>query len=334
VDGTDGQVLVYRPKFYFRWWKEGDYEYHIIGESRFFGAQVWPDFLNADGSEKDHIFISAFEGVWWDATDTSYKDHDGSTVADSNNDKLGSVAGFKPITYQTRNEFRKLSANRGTGWHQYGHYHHEMLFLLYLTEYADFDSQAQIPGYTEGGGWDYGKVRTTGRTLSLGNASGSITADATLDADAIALGGITADSTVIANSYRGVENFYGHIWKWTDGINVQFAGDPLLGRVYLSSNPDDWADDTVTDYEDSGWDLPGSNGYVNETWPGSFLAKSVGGSSSTFLCDYFYQPSAAGWRVVSVGGPLASGATAGVGLRYSNGVSGYRSSAFGGRLAA
>ena len=334
LDGTDGQVMVYRPKFYFRWWKDGDYEYHIVGESQFFGSAVWPDFLNADGSEKDHVFLSAFEGVWWDATDSSYKDHNGSTVADSNKDKLGSVAGFKPMTYQTRNEFRKMAANRGTGWHQYGHFHHEMLFLLYLTEYADFDSQAQIPGFTEGSSWNYGKVRTTGRTTSLGNASGSVYADATTDADAIALGGVTADTTVIANSYRGVENWYGHIWKWTDGININWSAE-LLGRVYLSSNPEDWADDTVTEYTDSGWDLPGANGYVSETHEGSFLAKSTsGGSSSTFLCDYFYQPSAAGWRVVCVGGGLSSGAFAGVGDRASLYDSGYRYSYIGGRLAA
>jgi hypothetical protein len=334
IDGTDGQVMVRFAKTYYRIWEDGDYQYFVIGENEFLGSELWPDFYDTNGEELDEISVGAFDAVWCD--DGTYKDHDGATEASTSADSIGSVAGFTPITYQTRAQFRLLARNIGQDWSQLGNSHHELAWLYYLTEYADWDSQTQIPGYTESSAFDYAYTRKTGRTACLGNASGSIYANETDDADLIAASiGITAGTSAIANSYRGIENFFGHIWKWLDGVNVQFAGDPLSGRVYTAANPEDWADDTTTGYEDTGMDLPGSSGYVSELHPGSLMPKSSsGGDSDVFMCDYYYASASAGWRIMHVGGHLTHGARAGVGFRSAAYNSGSRSASFGGRLAA
>jgi hypothetical protein len=334
IDGTDGQVMTRLAKTYVKMWEEGDYQYFVIGENQFMGGELWPDFYDTDGNELDEISVAAFEGVWCD--DGVYKDHDGATSASTSADSMGSVAGFTPLTYQTRSQFRTLAKNVGQDWSQYGNHHHELLWLYHLIEYASWDSQVTIPGYTEATAWDYAYTRKTGRTASLGNQSGSVYANETDDADLIAADiGIAAGTSVIANSYRGVENFYGHIWKWLDGININFTGDPLAGRVYTTDDPEDWADDTTSGYDDTGLDLPGSTGYVSELYPGSLLPESVsGGSSDTFMCDYCYAPSSGGWRVMIVGGALTHGAHAGVGSRGAGNGSAARGASVGGRLAA
>ena len=46
---------------------------------------------------------------------------------------------------------------------------------------------------------------------------------------------LVADDQIVANSYRGVENIFGHIWKWLDGINIyNQTGDC---HVYTCTDP-------------------------------------------------------------------------------------------------
>ena len=114
-------------------------------------------------------------------------------------------------------------------------------------------------------------------------------------------------------TYRGIENFFGNIWKWVDGFNVND------GIPYVSNTETDFADDTATAYyrlEDtggSGITLPqGSNDYqsILEQIKDGFLPSALGGSSSTYITDYYYQ--AAGWRVARLGGAASDGLDAGV----------------------
>jgi len=214
-------------------------------------------------------------------------------------DVLGSVSGKAPMNYGTRANFRAAADNRGTGWRQFDFYLASAIQLLYLVEYADFYSQSMIGnGLTDwAAGWpawnNSNPIETTGNS----NSDGDVTAN-TSGGDA------TAGSYM---SYRGIENWYGHIWKWVDGFNIN-------GNVpYFSNTDTDFADDTATNYDDPSITLPNSNEYQNtlEQIDEGFLPASVGspGTATTKITDYYYQ--ASGWRVAPLGGNASYGASAG-----------------------
>jgi len=202
-----------------------------------------------------------------------------------------------------RAEFRAIALNRGVGWRQQDFYLVSAIQLLYITEYASWNSQSVIGmGRTElsGGTWVKDSyIGVTGKSNGSGNATANT-------------GGNTNDAYM---SYRGIENFYGNIWKWVDGFNIND------GIPYVSNVETDFADDTDTNYyrlEDtggSGITLPqGVNDYQKtlEQIKDGFLPSAVGdgATSSTYITDYYYQ--AAGWRVAVLGGDANDGLVAGV----------------------
>ena len=124
--------------------------------------------------------------------------------------------------------------------------------------------------------------------------------------------------------YRGVENVFGHIWKFVDGININ------TNIVYKCSTPAQFADDTQTNYTLIGT-APNANGYISRLLYGSIIPSDlVGGSSSTYMCDYYYQSS--GWRVAAWGGPLNNGASAGLWYAIFHYSSGDAYASIGARL--
>ena len=223
------------------------------------------------------------------------------TEKDFVNDILCSVSGKAPINDLTRANGRTIAAVRGTGWRQQDYDLISAIQLLYLVEYADFYSQSMIGnGLTDwaGGTWDawndYNPIETTGNSNGDGNATAN-----TSGGD-----GVTGSYM----SYRGIENFWGHIWKLCDGININ------NNAPYVSNNDTDFADDTVTNYTDLGITIANdaASGYQNtlEQQDRGFLpATCTGATSTTKVTDYYWQ--AAGWRVVMLGGNANYGASAG-----------------------
>jgi len=294
LDGTDGQVMVEIPRYYFKYAYSGTVHTWEISNVLLPGFSVHPAFVRA-GVEVPHRYMGAYEGF-----------KDGSNV-------LSSESGRAPAHTATRANFRTYAAARGTGWSQQDFYLSSAIQLLYLIEYADFDSQTMIgEGNTKYAAWPGSPPSTTG----LSNGDGNSTNNAST------AGGAATDYM----TYRGVENFYGHIWKFVDGININ---DNV---PYACQDPADFADDTATAYTSLGVTLVAANGYQNtlEQISGGFLPASVGASSSTKLCDYYYQ--AAGWRVCRLGGSADYGLDAGAFDWVAAVDSAYSHSKVGGRL--
>lgn len=121
-------------------------------------------------------------------------------------------------------------------------------------------------------------------------------------------------------SYRGVENFFGGIWEWIDGINLKGTGSGE--KVYII-RPDslNYADDTTTNYLDTGIILPNTNDWIksfayspNYDW--ILMPGEVGGSgdSSLPIGDYFYQTTnldSNSWKCALLGGSWYGGLNAG-----------------------
>ena len=339
IDGTDGQVMVRIPSFHYVIQNDGtDYAYFLISrnpfsfylpvEDRYIESAIHPFFMPV-GVFNSYMYYSAFEGVLYHSGANVGGDGAGQWVS---GDKIRSVAGYKPLTYESRSTFRTGCAD-GV-FNQLSYWANEAITLLYLTEYKSWNSQSKIPGYTEDAAFVFADdVCKTGITKSLGNASGSIlwqNADVGLRC--------TGDQTglYVANSFRGIENFYGHIWKWVDGININYIGSPLTeAPIYVCNNPSQFADDTATNYTDSGLDMPLVGGYQKDIANGTLIPTTVdGGSSSTFLTDYFYASAGAGWRALLSGGGLTGGAYAGCAYRNTSNTASYRYAILGGRSVA
>ena len=346
LDGTDGSVMVQWPRFWYKIFSDGTNTYMIVStvartvrkpsDGTLVELEVHPWFLEG-GVERDYAYVGAFEGVLYDASAGAYIDGTGAVIYAAG-DKIHSVYGYKPAAYVNRTEFRAACADGSL--HQIGYWGREALILLFFTWAKTLNSQVALPGYTEAAftaGWTYNKVNRTGITAGLGNACGSVAWQDAPDALRTAHAELAANpDTIIANSFFGVENLFGHIWEWCDGINIQYIGNPLTdAEVYISNNPGSWADDTQSGYTDLGIDLPLTSQWQKSLHDGTLLPKTAtGGSGSTYLCDYFYASTAAGWRALLSGGGLYSGAYAGVACRYAFSAASNRHSDVGGRSAA
>lgn len=275
IDGSDGNVMVEIPKFWYKYEHvSGVHKWSISPEVES-GYEVHPAFIRG-GVEKDYRYYPAYEGF-------------------NLSGKLISGSGRIPTVSQTRAQFRILAAANGAGWSQIDWNLLVAVQLLYLTEYADFNSQAMI-GRGNDTGSDY--TMTTGGSNSIGNASSLSTNNDTW------------------MSYRGIENWYASMFKFIDGVNVQER------KYFINSNPATFADDVFTgDYVDSGITSVATNGYVSNLVPSKkgFVASAVAGSDSTYIPDYFYQ--AAGSMVVLFGGAADRGLSAGGFSLYASGVS-------------
>ena len=108
-------------------------------------------------------------------------------------------------------------------------------------------------------------------------------------------------------SYRGVENPFGHIWKWTDGCKclIQSEADGGLSEFYVCDDPAAFTSSGTTNYELRG-NLPRKEGEI--------MPLEVGAGSTTYFCDYFYTnipASGVSERGVLFGGDAIHGAVAG-----------------------
>lgn len=333
-DGSNGQVMVEQPKF---WYKvvplvlekrgkvelknsegevtatfDGDYDitrkvrYYVSGHPKS-GFKVHPAFIK-DGKELDKIYVSAFEASVYDASASKYITDD-MLAADTAADKLSSIAGVKPVsgnkTNLTRNGARQLAHNRGAGWEQSTVQAVTATELLFLIEYGNFNTQADIGSGNVNRQWLEDGINwsgLTGATSSLGNASGMV--PVTVDGQTEG----AAKQTLNMVSYRGEENFWGDIWTWMDGLNHYKT------EIYIADHG--FKDDTGdTPYEFALHCSP-TEGFVSafsydEKYDWLFCAGETVGNNALPVSDYFYVNPTYGWLVAILGGCWDSGLNAG-----------------------
>lgn len=354
-DGSNGQVMVYQPKFYYLVCpleydrQETGYGYHLrkanyyVSETQRAGFKLHPAFYDKNGNEVDYILMSAYEGCIYDTSANAYLKND-EQVMDASKDKFSSIAGARPASgvsqNLTRPNIEQMAQNRGECWHSLGIKTASMEQLLMIVEMGMMNLQTAIGQGVVNLPWTTGSDTTssyagaTGSTASLGNGTGRATETTTYE------GGVATKNTADGKTsicYRGIENFWGNIWKFAYGINFYCeVGKPFLGYVCKDFN---YAESKRTDnYENIGFALPSENGYVsamgystNYDW--LFLPSEVKGNSSLPVGDYYYQNNTwDGYRIALLGGSWTYGSTAG-GFYWhlTNGV-GSRSRNVGGRL--
>lgn len=233
-----------------------------------------------------------------------------------------------PVTNFTRDQFRQAARKRGSGWEMYTYGAHKTLFWLFAVEYATlnsqkpFNAQKDANGFSQGG-LGLGPTQMTdwanfnnanplipcGYTNEFGNSSGEKAYVVKNSSDG-------THATLMANRYRGIENPFGHIWKYTDGANIQVTtGDTGLSILWTTDDPSNFSDTSYTGYDKKG-NICRTNSYAKKMLlgeDGDIVATEVGGSSSTYWCDYYATNTSANrMQVIQVGGNADSETSAGL----------------------
>lgn len=191
---------------------------------------------------------------------------------------LASYSGTTPSVSKTRSTFRDYARNMASGfqlrdiaaWCAYD--------LLYLVEYADWEGQKKIAQ----GLVNNPSVNKTGLTDAMVYHTGRAN---------------SSDNSAV--QYRWIENPWGNVREWVDGINFQNR------TAYICTDPTKYADDTTANYTSTGVTLSSTTGWIkglglSTDFPWAYLPNEPGGSSTTYIPDYMY--SGGGWRVLNVGG--------------------------------
>ena len=257
------------------------------------------EYINISQSKRDGYFEHIGSGKYIGAYETSSNKYSKSGVA--------------PTASQTRATFRTNAASKGAGWSQTTPYVWSAVTMLYLVEFASNDSQGKIGrGYCDGNS----AAINTGSCDSVPNLTGRPA-------------GTDGKTGVV---YRGIENPWGNIWEFVDGIN--FNG----GTYYVCTDSSKFADDTSTNYIQLNYSGSASWGSsyitklgVDERYPWAMLPEAAGsGSPTTYFGDGVW--SASGWRVLRRGGRWSSGSLDGLFASDLDGDSSGSGSIYGSRL--
>ena len=348
LDGSQGQVMVEIPRHFRKFETDGN----VI--------RVKLSLLPLGGfHEVPEMYVSAYEATVQRSTTTlasvcnTDADYRGGNNDSSRDGTYRTMLGM-PATNISLKTLRTYARNRGSvEWNCNLYSLHKMLWWLFAVEYANFNSQADFNaaldenGYHQGGlgagvtTWDgtswnnyngYYPLVPCGVTNSLGNHTG------TVDYNVIGSDGSTVKTFAVPR-YRGVENPFGHIWKWTDGCKsiIQSGASGALSKFYVCEDPAKFTASGVGNYDYRG-DLPRKEGYVKALIlgeDGEIMPLEVGGGSTTYFCDYFYTnipSSGEAERGVLFGGCADSGAKAGFVSAHTHNAPTNANAPFGSRL--
>ena len=349
LTGKDGQYMVELPNMYVRFEMDGNKCRHLQSTQPLPGFHLW---------RKD--YVSAIEATVQRSTsklaavcsmDADYRGGNN----DASRDGTAKTQLGMPATSISLTNFRAYARKRGsTEWNCNLYHTHRKLWWLFAVEYANFNSQAAFDaeldesGYHQGGlssgvttlngtKWSnfngYYPVVPCGTTNRLGNHSGVVEYTMPNEYDP------GVETKVNVPSYRGVENPFGHTWKWTDGCKclIQSEANGGLSEFYVCDDPASFTSSGVANYKLRG-NLPRKEGYVKILIlgeDGEIMPLEVGAGSTTYFCDYFYTSipaSGVSERGVLFGGAAANGAYAGFVYAYTNNAAANASAIIGSRL--
>ena len=356
LDGTDGQVMVEIPAHYRKFEMDGTIMRCFLAEGELPGFHLVPkayrsayhaavDRTNTSAPKLASVvnLTAAFRGG---ANNASY---DGTYRS-----MLGTPSGTISLTnYRAYARNRGAAGKNGAGWNCDVYEIQKTCFWLFVVEYVNFNSQAAFnaeptaEGYKQGGlgdgptdinssNWSsfnsYNPFIPCGHTNSLGNQTGVVAFPTP--------SGSPQTMATNAVSYRGLENPFGHIFSWTDGvkIRVQSNAGGGLSEVYVCTDPAKFNDSGYTDYEKRG-EMARAYDYIKALIVGEFgeniASDCTGASATTYICDRLYgsTPSTGeAERGVLFGGNAAIGAAAGFACAYTLGTASNTYADFGSRL--
>lgn len=355
-DGSNGQVMVYQPKFYYLVCPV-EYDpidtgigYHLrkanyyVSEKPRAGFRLHPAFYDASGNEIDYFLTSTYEGSIYDTSAAAYLLQDEQLMS-SAEDKFSSIAGARPASGSsqnlTRTEIEKMAQNRGTNWHIDLIKPVSAEQLLMIIELGIMNTQTGVGQgvvglpYTTGDDTTSSYAAATGSTAALGNGTGRAEKTTTYE------GGSAKEYTVDSKTsvcWRGKENFWGNIWKFVYGISIWGNGKMDGGQPYICSDFNFAENKNSGNYEPAGFTVAPKEGYISAMGYSTkfdwlFIASETLGNSSLPVGDYTYLiQNLNGYRITLLGGHWGGWSSAGAFYWILNYGVGYRARYIGGRL--
>lgn len=341
LDGTDGTVKVRSIKFYGksgskknkRWVKIStvkiDDTWVEIPELLIDAYRCTVDTINSDTPKAVSVVNTSaeFRGGANRANMDSYLD----------SDKFRTDLG-KPRTSVSRATMRTYAKNADSELLCY-EYYKWIFYWCWVIEYATFNSQAAYnadltaEGYHQGGlgdgvtTWDgtnwnnyngYCPLTPCGYCNEFGNFTGV--------KDLVIPETVKDESTTIASKtfkvprWRGFDNPFGDIWTNLDGIVLKREAANEDSNVYTTTNPEEFTDE-IGSKSIAGIEIA-KEGYTKAFdlgRTGEIIPSEVGGSPTTYMCDYHWcNVSSTLLRTLLVGGRARYGAGSGLGGFHSN----------------
>lgn len=345
LDGTDGTVRVHIPKFYGKSGVEGNKRWVRISTVKC--DDTWVEIpemlLDAYRSTVNQTGNKAVSVV---NTTAQFRGGGNRTANDTylSSDKFRSDLG-KPRTNISRANMRTYAANAGSEMLCY-EYYKWIFYWAWVIEYATFNSQATYnaeltaDGYHQGGlgpgitdwnnanGWSgYNgtyPITPCGYCNDIGNFTGI--KELVIPETVVDESTTVPTKTFKVPRWRGFDNPFGDIWTNLDGIILERTAANQPSSVYTTSNPSAFGDDNTAKGKMTvaGKEIA-SDGYTKDFDLGSkgeIIPSVVGGSATTYMCDYHWCNTAStSLRTLLVGGRADTGGNAGLGGFYSgNGV--------------
>ena len=353
-DGSRGQVMVEIPLHYRKCETDGNKRRVLLSELPLPGYEVVP-----------LMYVSAYEASVQRSTNKLCSvvnddvDYRGGNNQSANDAKSNTLLG-RPATSIGRTNFREYARKRkadSTEWNCMIYDAQKAIYWLFVVEYATLNSQATYnseptaEGFRQGGlgagvttiagdKWNtfngYNPFIPCGYTDELGNRTGVVEYTMPTEYN-------ETETKVSVPRYRGIENPFGHIWQWTDGINVRISatkanGSDDLSQVFVCHDPAKFNDSNYEGYSHVGNEAR-NEGYVKELIfgeGGEIVPKiCTGAGSTTYICDYHYTnipSSGAVLRGLLFGGRASHGAYAGFACAYSSFAPSTTIATFGSRL--
>ena len=344
LDGTDGTVRVHIPKFYGKSGVEGTKRWVRMSTIKMDNTWIEiPEMLvDAYRSTVDTTVSATPKAVSVVNTTAQFRGGGNRTANDTylDTDAFRSDLG-KPRTNISRANMRTYATNAGSEMLCY-EYYKWIFYWAWVIEYATFNSQAAYnadltaEGYHQGGlgdgvtTWDgtnwnnyngYYPLTPCGYCNEFGNFTGV--------KDLVIPETVINDSTTVASKtfkvprWRGFDNPFGDIWTNLDGIILERTAANQPSSVYTTTDPTAFGDDNTAKGKMTvaGTEIA-SDGYtkdydLGET--GEIIPSVVGGSTTTYMCDYHWcNASSIALRTLLVGGSALYGCYAGLGFFHSN----------------
>ena len=347
LDGTDGTVRVHTPKFY---GKSGtnvqDSNKKWVRISTIKMDDTWieiPEMLiDAYRSTVDTTTSATPKAVSVVNTTAQFRGGGNRTANDTylDTDAFRSDLG-KPRTNISRANMRTYATNAGSEMLCY-EYYKWIFYWAWVIEYATFNSQAAYnaeltaEGYHQGGlgdgvtTWDgtnwnnynsYYPLTPCGYCNEFGNFTG--VKDLVIPETVVSETVTVATKTFKVPRWRGFDNPFGDIWTNLDGIILERTAANQPSSVYTTTDTSAFGDDNTAKGKMTvaGTEVA-SDGYIKAFdlgEKGEIIPSAVGGSNTTYMCDYHYcNVSSTALRTLIVGGSAHYGGPAGLGCFSSS----------------
>lgn len=343
LDGTDGTVRVHIPKFYGKSGVEGTKRWVRMSTIKMDNTWIEiPEMLvDAYRSTVDTTVSATPKAVSVVNTTAQFRGGGNRTANDTylDTDAFRSDLG-KPRTNISRANMRTYATNAGSEMVCY-EYYKWIFYWAWVVEYATLNSQKAYTadltaeGYHQGGlgdgvttwngDWNtyngYYPLTPCGYCNDIGNFTG--VKDLVIPETVINESTTVASKTFKVPRWRGFDNPFGDIWTNLDGIILERTAANQPSSVYTTTDPTAFGDDNTakgkmtvagTEIASDGWIKDYDLGETGEIIP-----SVVGGSATTYMCDYHYcNASSTALRTLVVGSRALYGGTAGLGCFSSN----------------